>query len=183
MRSGFRGGCRMASAISPARFASLRATREVNGAAAAGRRKSNRVCTLIPQFPVAGAGLKDSARPDPRPTQEIASTAKVSCQDPSYLSKPAKGGIWTQSAFLLDRERPVCLRLRAAALRRLAPTRACGRSLWARPKEKWGVIPDGEVLSGRTPETPPGRRLPPWRPRGWKRRRRGSAPLRSKPPR
>ena len=42
---------------------------------------------------------------------------KVSCWDPTYLSKPAKGGIWTQSAFLFHRAR---------------------RILFSRRKREWG---------------------------------------------
>ena len=62
--------------------------REVGGAAADGRRKSNRPCTPTSQFPVAGAELKVSAKPGPRPTLRLRFCGAVSCWGPSFRPKP-----------------------------------------------------------------------------------------------
>ena len=86
--NGFRGGRRMAPASLSALPASLSADRfEVGRAAAAGRRKSNRFCSPTSQFPVAGRRLKHSARPGPRPTLKLASTAQCLLLGPHVLSK------------------------------------------------------------------------------------------------
>ena len=78
------GGCGSAfgGAFPASRF-------EHRRAAAAGRGKSNQICCPFPQLPVAGAQPKVSAELCPRPTLKLPRPPRVSCWDPTYLSKPA----------------------------------------------------------------------------------------------
>ena len=86
--NGFRGGRRMGSAISPARSASLRAAWEIIGSGSGKKSRSNQFCSSIHGNGASRATcLQVTAKLEPRPTQEFASTAEVSCQDPSSQPK------------------------------------------------------------------------------------------------